>query len=356
MSSNKISKYCVINNIPEENRTIDLRYFFSDFIETNKFKIFHFKNRPQNTTIYKTNDNTKCCIVKLKKRKYVTEFIKQYHNKRWYNYSKSCERKPTPLNTTCMIVKIQEPKCWLDCSNVPTMKKYMTRKEKREFYSKYQNINFIPELHPPKGLKYGNVGTPSREIIEMINQCKLPSSLLKNLGIDYKPPPNEFGKVSLNYDNIEEKYISNIDDDEEWEIYEPEYKPILYEQPVEKCWDKGDNSGLCIYTDDFYWESKKDEEPDVEGFDVAINIMHKFGWKEGEGIGKKPGRNIEPLSDKLTYSCSDKKRKNERFGLGYNNKKKKQKTESKIYLKVDPNTWHKPIQLTKWVNGGLLKK
>lgn len=96
-SSNKnCNPFAIINNIPRDYHSSDLRNFFSQFIETKGFKCFHFRHRPEvqlhkrkengedeNCGQQKTSStNTCCCVVSVFEDRY-EEFYKMYHRKHW---------------------------------------------------------------------------------------------------------------------------------------------------------------------------------------------------------------------------------------------------------------------------------
>lgn len=95
-SNKKCNPFAIINNIPRDYHSSDLRNFFSQFIETKGFKCFHFRHRPEvqlhkrkengedeNCDHQKTSStNTCCCVVSVFEDRY-EEFYKMYHRKHW---------------------------------------------------------------------------------------------------------------------------------------------------------------------------------------------------------------------------------------------------------------------------------
>lgn len=93
-SNKKCNPFAIINNIPRDYHSSDLRNFFSQFIETKGFKCFHFRHRPEvqlhkengedeNCDQQKTSStNTCCCVVSVFEDRY-EEFYKMYHRKHW---------------------------------------------------------------------------------------------------------------------------------------------------------------------------------------------------------------------------------------------------------------------------------
>lgn len=83
--------YMIVNNIPKHFRSMDLRSFFSRFIETGGFVCFHFRHRPevQKPTATQNdllNDRSRCvtccCVIKVESER-ASEFIKSYNGEHW---------------------------------------------------------------------------------------------------------------------------------------------------------------------------------------------------------------------------------------------------------------------------------
>ena len=84
--------YGIVSNIPKEFRSADLRAMFSNFIngETEGFKCFHFRHRPEFRCEALANgedkevqsSNTACCVIMISKKQ-LKELIKDYHGKNW---------------------------------------------------------------------------------------------------------------------------------------------------------------------------------------------------------------------------------------------------------------------------------
>jgi len=244
-----------IRDIPLKFRTKDLRNFFRNFVETKKFKRFHFKKR------HGEDGRTYRVIVELESEEVKATFVELYSGKVWQN------AKGKSFNEQCKIADI------LDENNLPPF-----------------------ELNTPELLPQGNVGTPSNAIADSAHL--LPAGLFRRLGVSLKydptkeviPPPKELLGFDKRECSIEEKYAKVLhqrdDDPEEWDrytsIHPPESEPMferndrmpthyrLFEQQqVNNPWDKGDASGLVLYTDASYWDTKitRDERM-VDDWDV----------------------------------------------------------------------------------------
>ena len=88
--------YVLVGNIPSKFHSVDLRSFFSQFIETEKFECFHFRHRPEvlkreiDIETAKGDDDTDdfikgkttCCVVRLKKEN-IQELLENYDGENW---------------------------------------------------------------------------------------------------------------------------------------------------------------------------------------------------------------------------------------------------------------------------------
>lgn len=106
--------YAIINNIPVEYHSADLRNYFSQFIEEKGFECFHFRHRPeqvlpdnsQNTTsnaISETKEKrSACCVIKMKSQE-LKKFLKMYQRKHWI------DKKGEITRQVCYISRIRQP-------------------------------------------------------------------------------------------------------------------------------------------------------------------------------------------------------------------------------------------------------
>ena len=104
--------HVLISNIPPALHTSDLRKFFSDFVETEKFKCFHYRHRPEKGRVSEGGAGTalagaapsfskqvcgrvhsadkprpdqrppNCCIAKLAPV-HAAELVSKFHRKHW---------------------------------------------------------------------------------------------------------------------------------------------------------------------------------------------------------------------------------------------------------------------------------
>lgn len=98
----------IVNNIPKDFHTSDLRNFFSAFIETGGFLCFHFRHRPevqkpsgtiQNNGKEQSRCVTNCCIIRVDSKR-ASEFIKSYNGEHWL------DKKGDSLMTCCFVKEI----------------------------------------------------------------------------------------------------------------------------------------------------------------------------------------------------------------------------------------------------------
>ena len=93
MENENSFSYVFVGNIPSKIHSVDLRSFFSQFIEAEKFQCFHFRHRPEvlkrqeDITVSSGEPSTlkgktNCCVVRLKDE-YVKELIELYNGENW---------------------------------------------------------------------------------------------------------------------------------------------------------------------------------------------------------------------------------------------------------------------------------
>jgi len=104
--------YAIINNIPPEYHSKDLRNYFSQFIESKGFICFHFRHRPEAVTSAVSNESSTstsdkrsstCCVVKLSSER-LSSFTKLYNKKHWV------DTKGDVMRQACYVFKIRMPK------------------------------------------------------------------------------------------------------------------------------------------------------------------------------------------------------------------------------------------------------
>lgn len=127
--------YCMVNSVPESFHTSDLRNFFSEFIEGEKFDLFHFRHRPQlfnekedknendsqpgTSKTMQSNAKRFCCLVRFCEDDARYKFITRYHSKLWM------DKEGNDLPIRCIIAKVN--------INAEDLKRFASK-----------------ELHPPK--------------------------------------------------------------------------------------------------------------------------------------------------------------------------------------------------------------
>jgi len=209
--------FIIISNIPPGLHTSDLRRFFSNFVESEKFLCFHFRHRPEKTRKYeiqpssssnnstsddysrqlcgrvnkkngmKSEKGTNCCIVKLK-TEFASDFISQYHRKHWL------DSKDEELPAVCLVNKI---KLLDNNTNVPDS----DNDDEKNVHIDDPSFLKLPELQPPPMMPKGNVGTTTKFFLQAINECRLPARLIGKLKLEF-PVSNKrkFGAVPHQYE------------------------------------------------------------------------------------------------------------------------------------------------------------
>eukprot|EP00741_Cyanophora_paradoxa_P014652 tig00020816_g14132.t1 len=342
-------EYALISNIPPEFHAADLRSFFSAYVEACRFDVFHYRRRKQRVVIQDTQQQPqqppataqeqpgqflepaaassstevvrKCCVVRVAPG-WRAAFIAAYHMKNWE------DKKDVRWRSKCIIKPVSAAghvgeAGARDAPKTP----YLSRREAREARRSGERIDLatLSELRPPALLPRGNVGTPTKEFMQLIRDCRIPSRYLSGLAISFSrrgvAVPFSYGggggakrrkrdpeEAPSGFESGEE---SDFDlDAEEWERHESlndmpekdiersdrrEADEYLYEEPTEVTWDKG-SSGLVFYTDACKWDElvrgeKEDRERDDWDLDTrpftepdASDNAFRYGYRPIHGI------------------------------------------------------------------------
>ncbi|CAF0772639.1 unnamed protein product [Rotaria sordida] len=175
----------LVSAIPKSFHSADLRNFFSLFVETQAFRCFHFRHRPMPTSSTNAVNVSQMCFIQVYNKR-LNEFTRLYHRKHWINL------KGNYLSSICLISKVTNE------DNDPTI------------------TNNLIELKPPKHIyPRGNVGTPTSYFLNEINACRLPSTIIKKLGLVFPKcrSKRKYGCVGFDYGTI----IDQVDDEGEEE-------------------------------------------------------------------------------------------------------------------------------------------
>nr|XP_020464165.1 G patch domain-containing protein 3 [Monopterus albus] len=363
-SQSEVPVYFAISNIPVAFRSVDLRNYFSQFIESGGFQCFHYRHRPEvlkesegpqstacgnangeegasessetdqdptNSSVSKKTTRSCCCIVSVH-AKDAEGFVRMYGGNHWI------DSKGNWLAKRCVIkrVKVSHDK---DDGSFP----YKTKYEQRHRVSLTErfteaDLKILSELNPPALMQNGNVGTPVKVFLQLIQTCRLPPRLIRKLGLTFpKTSSNRrYGNVPFQYQHTctlpatEETVLtatgheisgpgtlapssrskqladhtettetyepqkdgedtqSNPDDDddccEEWERHEALHDDVtsqerskerLYEEEIELKWEKG-GSGLVFYTDAQYWQAEEGDfdEQTADDWDVDMSVYY----------------------------------------------------------------------------------
>ncbi|XP_068179531.1 G patch domain-containing protein 3 [Antennarius striatus] len=345
--------YFALSNIPVVFRSADLRNYFSQFVESGGFRCFHYRHRPEVLREPEVPENTAegsgeeqtdqpstqaavkkqscCCIVSVH-HKHAERFVRMYAGNHWI------DSRGNWLARRCVIrrVKVSDDK---DDQIFP----YKTKHEQRHRVSLTEcfteaDLKSLSELNPPALMQNGNVGTPVKVFLQLIQSCRLPPRLIRKLGLTF-PKTNSnrrYGNVPFQYQNTqtlaateetvltaagheisgpgtfagrhsgqkqladqveatdttepqeEEDEQSDADDDddtcEEWERHEALHEDVtsqerskerLFEEEIELKWEKG-GSGLVFYTDAQYWHEEEGDfdEETADDWDVDMSVYY----------------------------------------------------------------------------------
>uniref|UniRef100_A0A4W5JC61 G patch domain containing 3 n=1 Tax=Hucho hucho TaxID=62062 RepID=A0A4W5JC61_9TELE len=150
----------------------------------------------------------------------------------------------------------------------------------------------------------GNVGTTVKVFLQLIQSCRLPSRLIRKLGLAFPKTsynrrngnvPYQYHNTSLAPSTEESVFTIHVpflvlhmipvllDDDrcEEWERHEALHEDVmsqerskerLYEEEIELNWEKG-GSGLVFCTDAQYWQEEEGDfdEKTADDWDVDMS-------------------------------------------------------------------------------------
>lgn len=158
-----MDRILIIFNIPPSFGSSDLRRFFTDFVEAEKFVCFHYKRRPEcklkdfdrSTVIDVASSSSStnqfnCCPAKIKED-LAQQFTDRYNDTHW------TDEKGVDLDFKCFITTGSEESHWTG----------------------------LDESRPPGVLPRGNVGTCTKFLLDSIQACKLPPSVIKRLKLNF---------------------------------------------------------------------------------------------------------------------------------------------------------------------------
>ncbi|XP_075051886.1 LOW QUALITY PROTEIN: G patch domain-containing protein 3 [Mixophyes fleayi] len=326
-SGSEMEKPCtpvlfIISGIPRRFRSAQLRYYFSQFTESDGFVCFHYRHRPERRGSAAAKCGTFCCPVTVRRER-AQSFLHMYHGKPWLDPAGN------QVPGRCLIHRVREtPE--RDLQDFP----YKTRREMLEVQCPFTDVEDVEkqvtsaellrmsELKPPALMPQGNVGTPVSVFLQLIRSCRLPPRLITRLSLQFPGSGRRYGKVPFVYagtetskteegvytatgheiteggsigsnlliddDTVEQ---SNSEDDndtcEEWERHEALHEDVteqerckerLYEEEIELKWEKG-GSGLVFYTDAQIWKEQEGDfdEQTADDWDVDMSGYYESG-------------------------------------------------------------------------------
>lgn len=290
----------LIRNIPLEFHSKDLRAFFSSAIEHDTFTCFHYRHRPEKideSTIKdpesaksqplgssgasKKEKKTFCCFVKVRGNR-VSELVR-YNGQNW------TREKQQLLPSRCHIVHIKmagDVEGTADATVLKQSSKYLTRAERRaeqQYHLQFQSlreadVDELIEMKPPPLFPQGNVGTPTKYFLQLIQRCLMPSSLIGRLGLKFPKglKNRKFGQVSFDYSSERRDDGEDGDDEEEDEGNN--------EIPrVDSSFDKS-HKPLVWFEEKKHGNNAQGED-EVEDWEVRTTLIDKVAQEGGLGRG-----------------------------------------------------------------------
>ncbi|XP_028837033.1 G patch domain-containing protein 3 [Denticeps clupeoides] len=204
--------FFAVSNIPPHFRSVDLRHYFSQFIESGGFSCFHYRHRPE---IVKeapakpaadcrdggpgssSSERRSCCCVVSVRSLGADRFVKMYSGNQWI------DARGDWLPWRCVVrrVRVSDQR---DEQAFP----YKTKAEQRRRMSLSEcftesDLKALPELNPPSLMPAGNVGTPVSVFLQLIQSCRLPPRLIRKLGLTFPKTGSSrrYGNVPYQYCN-----------------------------------------------------------------------------------------------------------------------------------------------------------
>ncbi|KAJ8340804.1 hypothetical protein SKAU_G00330950 [Synaphobranchus kaupii] len=213
--------YYVVSNIPAAFRSADLRNYFSQFVESGGFFCFHYRHRPEvlkdpaesgrikdpeqapldptavpqeevhaedgtsessenRRRLAASKDEKTCCCVVSVHAGEADRFVKMYAGNQWV------DSKGNWLARRCVIRRVK-----VSDETVTDRFPYRTKAELKrrgagltERFTE-MDLRGLPELNPPALMPSGNVGTAVTVFLQLIQACRLPPRLIRQLGLTF---------------------------------------------------------------------------------------------------------------------------------------------------------------------------
>ncbi|ETO30620.1 hypothetical protein RFI_06503, partial [Reticulomyxa filosa] len=210
-----------ISGIPLSFGARDLRFYFTSYVEREKFALFHFKKRalhsPKTKTLY---SKTECVEMKTKDEKPTSSKEKKGEKREEEKkVSNDASKQKKKEKCNCCLIQLKkeadiEPflanrfvcllknfkhsqgnnkneKCYIDLvsskdslSLLCTLSVLRYKSEDGVTLAKSDDIwTWMSELRPPSFISNGNVGTPTKVIIRNYRKGMVPNGLLQMLNI-----------------------------------------------------------------------------------------------------------------------------------------------------------------------------
>ncbi|MBN3310912.1 GPTC3 protein, partial [Amia calva] len=194
--------YIVVSNIPAQFRSSDLRNYFSQFIEGGGFVCFHYRHRPEvlrapGDTVPQRGQSgeppgqeTRCCVVAVRAGE-ADRLVKMYAGNQWVDADGSW------LGSRCVIRKISVS------DHPPNVRGFQSADEENDASLTACLLSCRSDMNPPALMPNGNVGTPVTVFLQLIQACRLPPRLIRQLGLSFPKTGSRrrYGNVPFEYRN-----------------------------------------------------------------------------------------------------------------------------------------------------------
>ncbi|XP_069478980.1 G patch domain-containing protein 3 [Ambystoma mexicanum] len=185
----------VVCCIPPALRAAHLRAHFSQFTETGAFDCFHYRHRPQGEP-----GGGCCCLVSVRPGK-ALDLVRMYSGRHWTGQGGAVVAGPR-----CVIRRVKTPPPCADSDAFPykTRKQLQSKQAGSDVFTQL-DMKKLPELNPPALMPQGNVGTPTKVFLELIQACRLPPRLITKLQLQFPRTGSSrrYGRVPFDYQDCE---------------------------------------------------------------------------------------------------------------------------------------------------------
>lgn len=302
---NKDETIVLVSNIPSTYHTSDLRRFFSDYVEQEKFICFHYRHRvekrnsesPDESNKTKENPNPSTNNASIISN--ISTSFSQQVTARVHKVREVQQKSPT----TCCFVKMNcyhvedfvtcfHHKFWLDSEDCEMMTTCLADKVALDEQSDLKNM---PELRPPNIMPRGNVGTPTQFFLDAIRDCRLPAKLIGKLKLEFpKGKHKKYGSVAFEYKGREGHTMKTLTSINRRKLEALNTKGPQVEDGKDKS-EPEDDDDTCEE-----WERHEALHDDVEANRTIFRQVNSNSyWAAGGDLEQQAGTKEKPFEDEI---------------------------------------------------------